>query len=107
MKPRRKQREKRAHAGLWTALVAVASVVVIGFGFYKGVMSLIDSWNEDLPSLDNIESYSEARTTTIYANNAFVGSEYALISSGAVTVKRRLPALSAWQCMAKTERLSP
>ena len=69
MKPRRKQREKRAHAGLWTALVAVASVVVIGFGFYKGVMSLIDSWNEDLPSLDNIESYSEARTTTIYAND--------------------------------------
>ena len=28
-------------------------------------------------------------TTTIYANNAFVGSEYALISSGAVTVNIR------------------
>ena len=57
MKPRRKQREKRAHAGLWAIIIVLAGIGLVGYGCYQGVMSLIDDWCADLPSVQNTTAF--------------------------------------------------
>lgn len=69
MKPRRKQREKRAHAGLWAIIIVLAGIGLVGYGCYQGVMSLIDDWCADLPSVQNTTAFDLPEQSTIYAND--------------------------------------
>lgn len=69
MKPRRKQRESRAHAGLWTVLVVTAGIAAAIFGCYQGGMALVDEWCKDLPDVHDTDAYNLAEKSTIYAND--------------------------------------
>lgn len=67
MKTRRKQREMRAHAGIWTVLVVLAGLGLAIFGGYQGAMALVDKWCEDLPSVDDTNAFAVSEQSTIYA----------------------------------------
>lgn len=69
MKSRRKQRESRAHAGLWTVLVVTVSIGAALFGCYQGGMALVDEWCKDLPDVHDADAYNVAEKSTIYAND--------------------------------------
>lgn len=69
MKPRRKQRETRAHAGLWTVLVVLAGIGVALFGCYKGAMGLVDEWCKDLPAIEETSAFEMPEKSTIYASD--------------------------------------
>ena len=69
MKPRRKQREKRAHAGLWAIIIVLAGFGLVGYGCYQGLMSLIDDWCSDLPSVQDTDAFDLPEQSTIYAND--------------------------------------
>ncbi|MDO4443773.1 MAG: transglycosylase domain-containing protein, partial [Slackia sp.] len=69
MKPRRKQREARAHAGLWTVLVVTVGIGAALFGCYQGGMALVDEWCKDLPDVRDTDAYNLAEKSTIYAND--------------------------------------
>lgn len=69
MKPRRKQREKRAHAGLWAIIIVLAGFGLVGYGCYQGLLSLIDDWCADLPSVQDTDAFDLPEQSTIYAND--------------------------------------
>lgn len=69
MKPRRKQREARAHAGLWTVLIVTVGIGAALFGCYQGGMALVDEWCKDLPDVRDTDAYNLAEKSTIYAND--------------------------------------
>lgn len=69
MKPRRKQRESRAHAGLWTVLIVTVGIGAALFGCYQGGMALVDEWCKDLPDVHDTDAYNLAEKSTIYAND--------------------------------------
>lgn len=69
MKPRRKQRESRAHAGLWTVLIVTIGIGAALFGCYQGGMALVDEWCKDLPDVHDADAYNLAEKSTIYAND--------------------------------------
>ena len=69
MKTRRKQREKRAHAGLWTILVTFACIGAVLFGGYTGAMALVDTWCKDLPSVEDAGAFDVPQKSRIYAND--------------------------------------
>lgn len=69
MKPRRKQRESRAHAGLWTVLIVAVGIGAALFGCYQGGMALVDEWCKDLPDVRDTDAYNLAEKSTIYAND--------------------------------------
>lgn len=69
MKPRRKQRESRTHAGLWTVLIVTVGIGAALFGCYQGGMALVDEWCKDLPDVRDTDAYNLAEKSTIYAND--------------------------------------
>ncbi len=69
MKTRRKQRETRTHAGLWTILVVLACIGAVLFGGYTGAMALVDSWCKDLPSVEDAGAFDVPQKSRIYAND--------------------------------------
>jgi 1A family penicillin-binding protein len=69
LKNRRKMREKRNHGAIWTLLVSVLIVAVIGFGAVQGVKGIINSWLEDLPSVENSDAFNYAQKTRVYAGD--------------------------------------
>lgn len=69
MKPRRKQRESRAHAGLWTVLVVTVGIAAAIFGCYQGGMALVDEWCKDLPDVRDTDAYNLPEKSMIYAND--------------------------------------
>ena len=69
MKTRRKQREKRAHAGIWTVLVVLVGFGLAIFGGYQGAMALVHSWCEDLPSVEDTNAFTVSEQSTIYASD--------------------------------------
>ena len=69
MKPRRKQRETRTHAGLWTVLVFTVCVGVAIFGCYKGAMALVDEWCKDLPDVTKEDAFELPEKSVIYASD--------------------------------------
>lgn len=69
MKTRRKQREKRAHAGLWTILIAAVGIGAALFGCYQGAMALINDWCKDLPDITSTDAFQLPEESTIYAND--------------------------------------
>lgn len=69
MKNRRKMRQKRNHSVAWGAIVSVIAVCLIAFGAYQGLMAIMDSWLEDLPSVENTDAFNYSRKTRIYASD--------------------------------------
>ncbi|MCL1799221.1 MAG: penicillin-binding protein [Eggerthellaceae bacterium] len=69
MKRRRKIRQKRTHGFSWSLFVAVLAAVVIAYGAVQGVFGIINSWLEDLPSVENSDAFNYARKTYVYAND--------------------------------------
>ena len=69
MKSRRKQRESRAHAGLWTVLVVTVGIGAALFGCYQGAMALVDEWCKDLPDVNDTDAFQLPEQSTIYAND--------------------------------------
>ncbi len=69
MKPRRKQREKRTHAGIWAIVIVLAGLGMAGYGFYQGFMALIDDWCKDLPSVQDTDAFELPEQSTIYASD--------------------------------------
>ncbi len=69
MKTRRKQRETRAHGGLWTMLVIMVGIGAVLFGTYKGAMALVDEWCKDLPDVTEATQFGVAQKSRIYAND--------------------------------------
>lgn len=69
MKIRRKQRHKKTHVGLWTILISLFVTAAIAFGAYQGVIGIINSWLEDLPSVENSDAFNYARKTKVYASD--------------------------------------
>ncbi|MCL2826917.1 MAG: transglycosylase domain-containing protein, partial [Eggerthellaceae bacterium] len=67
MKTRRKKREKRTHGVSWGILIAVFASVAIVYGAVQGVLGIINSWLEDLPSVDNSDAFNYAEKTKVYA----------------------------------------
>ncbi len=67
MKIRRKQRQKRTHAIRWIILVSVIALVFAGYWGVRGVLSLMDSWTEDLPSIDHSTAFNYAQKSTMLA----------------------------------------
>ncbi|MBP5313895.1 MAG: penicillin-binding protein, partial [Eggerthellaceae bacterium] len=69
MKIRRKLRHKKAHIGMWVAVVLFVFVAVIGVYAVRGVIEIGEAWCEDLPDITDTESFKYTETTTIYAND--------------------------------------
>ncbi len=69
MKPRRKQREKRTHAGIWAIVIVLAGLGMAGYGFYQGFLALIDDWCKDLPSVQDTDAFELPEQSTIYASD--------------------------------------
>lgn len=67
MKIRRKQRETRAHAPKWALLVVVLSVCFVAFWGVKGAFGVMESWTEDLPSVENSDAFNYAEKSVMYA----------------------------------------
>ena len=67
MKTRRKMREKKTHGVSWVLLVAVFASVAIVYGAVQGVLHTINSWLEDLPSIENSDAFNYAEKTRVYA----------------------------------------
>lgn len=69
MKPRRKQRQARAHAGLWTVLVVAVGIAAATYGCYLGLMGLVDEWCSDLPDVRSTDAFELPEESTIYASD--------------------------------------
>ncbi|MCL1797856.1 MAG: transglycosylase domain-containing protein [Eggerthellaceae bacterium] len=69
MKNRRKTRQKRTHGFSWGLLVAVLAVAVVAYGATQGVLGVVNSWLEDLPSVENSDVFNYAQKTRVYAND--------------------------------------
>ncbi len=69
MKTRRKQRETRAHGGLWTMLIIMVGIGAVLFGTYKGAMGLVEQWCKDLPDVTEATQFGVAQKSQIYAND--------------------------------------
>jgi len=67
MKARRKQRQKRTHGVSWVLLVAFLACGIIAFGTVQGVLGIINSWLEDLPSVEDSAAFNYAQKTRVYA----------------------------------------
>lgn len=57
----------RTHAVAWLLLVAVVCLAFIGFWGIQGTLRVMDSWTEDLPSVDDTEFTNTARESIMYA----------------------------------------
>ena len=69
MKIRRKQREKRTHAVAWLLLVALACCCFLGYWGVQGALRVMDSWTDDLPSIEDTEFTNTARESVMYASD--------------------------------------
>lgn len=67
MKIRRKMREKRSHGVFWGLIIAVFATALIAYGAVQGVRGIIDSWLEELPSVENSDAFNYTRKTKVYA----------------------------------------
>lgn len=70
MKIRRKQREKRTHALAWSLLVALAAFCFIAYQGAQGMLHVMDSWKEGLPSLENTEAFNYAQESVMLASDS-------------------------------------
>lgn len=59
----------RTHAVAWLLLVALASCAFIGFWGIRGALQVMDSWTEDLPSIEDTEFTNTARESIMYASD--------------------------------------
>ena len=86
MKIRRKQRHKKVHVGLWAVIIGLFIIGAVGYGAYQGVLGVINSWLEDLPSVENSDVFNYARKTRVYANdNATLLAEFYIENREPVT----------------------
>ncbi|MCL2888947.1 MAG: transglycosylase domain-containing protein [Eggerthellaceae bacterium] len=69
MKNRRKQRQKKSHGVSWALIISFIAVIVIAYGTVQGVIGIVNSWLEDLPSVEDSDAFSYARKTRIYAKD--------------------------------------
>ena len=69
MKIRRKQRQKRNHVLLWSLLLLVAACCFVGYWAVEGVLNVMDSWLEDLPSIEEADFDDVAEESVMYASD--------------------------------------
>ncbi|WP_418863859.1 transglycosylase domain-containing protein [Slackia exigua] len=69
MRTRRKTRDARTHGISWVLIIILVSLCVVGYGGYRGVLALFDSWTDDLPDVNDADAFQLAEKTTILAND--------------------------------------
>ena len=69
MKIRRKKRQKRNHGIVWFLLVSLCVMGILGFGATQGIKGVVNTWLEDLPSVENSEAFNYSQKTRVYASD--------------------------------------
>ncbi|MEQ3364162.1 PBP1A family penicillin-binding protein [Raoultibacter massiliensis] len=69
MKNRRKQREVHSHATKWALGIALVAVCFVAYGGVQGALGVMNSWLEDLPSIEDSDAFNFAEKTRVYAND--------------------------------------
>ncbi|AJC12626.1 glycosyl transferase [Berryella intestinalis] len=67
MKARRKFRHAKTHAVGWSLVVASAIAVTLAIGACIGVWNAIGKWTQNLPSLNNTDTFNFAQQSYMYA----------------------------------------
>ncbi|WP_139650509.1 penicillin-binding protein [Raoultibacter phocaeensis] len=69
MKNRRKQREVRSHATGWSFVIAFIAVSFVVYGAVQGALGVMNSWLEELPSIEDSDAFNFAEKTRVYASD--------------------------------------
>lgn len=54
---------------MWTLVVILCALGILGVGAYAGVSALVDEWCQDLPDVHNADAFDLPEKTTILAND--------------------------------------
>lgn len=57
----------RTHAVAWVAFIALISLVFVGYWGIQGALRVMDSWTEDLPSIEDTDFATHAQESVMYA----------------------------------------
>ena len=69
MKNRRKQREVHSHAAGWSFAIALIALCFVAYGAVQGALGVMNSWLEELPSIEDSDAFNFAEKTRVYAND--------------------------------------
>ena len=69
MKNRRKQREVHTHAPKWGFVIVLIALCFVVYGGVQGALGVMNSWLEDLPSVEDSDAFNFAQKTRVYASD--------------------------------------
>lgn len=76
MKNRRKQREVHAHASKWGVIIVLIAACFVVYGGVQGALGVMNSWLDDLPSIEGSDAFNFAEKTRVYAKDGTLLAEF-------------------------------
>ena len=76
MKNRRKQREVHTHASKWGVIIVLIAACFVAYGGVQGALGVMNSWLDDLPSIEGSDAFNFAEKTRVYAKDGTLLAEF-------------------------------